>query len=73
MTRTAEIANAIRDVAGKKAAAVSLSGLSEALGYDIRTTKKMLKGMPYFSLGKKKLFLITDVAKRIANAEEIQL
>lgn len=73
MTRTTEIANAIREVTGKKTAAVSLSALSKALGYNPRTTQKLLKGLPYFSMGKKKLFLITDVAKRMAMSEELQL
>ena len=68
MTRSAEITAAIRDVYPKRAA-LTATEISEVLGYERHAAGKLLKGLPYATLGRKKMYLVTDVSKRFAALE----
>ena len=68
MTRSAEIAAAIREIYPKRAALTATEAYT-VMGYKHDSGKKLLDGMPYATLGRKKMYLVTDVAKRVAALE----
>lgn len=68
MTRSAEWTAAMREVATNKAA-ICVNEIAELLGIDRDTASGLVKGLSYLPIGRKRMYLITDVTKRIASLE----